>query len=81
MEAEVEALGTVVRKRFAAGSKSDHDAVWLECGDQQYILRRPGGNPFSDPELTALVGKRIHARGTVRDYVFFLTGWENASPG
>jgi len=81
MAVEVQEVGTVVQKRFAAGSKSDHEAVWLECKDKQYILRRPGSNPFSDPELTALVGKRIQARGRVQDYIFFLTDWKNAPPG
>lgn len=75
MPVEKEALGTVIQKRFAQGSKSDHEAIWLDCGDIQYVLRRPGGNPFADAELSALIGKRIRAQGTVVDYTFFLNEW------
>lgn len=78
MAVEAEEVGTVVRKRFAEGSKSDHEAIWLICKDVQYVLRRPGGNPFADPELAALVGKRIRARGTILDYVLILKDWEEA---
>jgi hypothetical protein len=75
---EVEEVGTVVWKRFAAGSKSDHEAIWLDCKNAQYLLRLPGGNPFSDPALSALVGKRIRARGTRLDYILILKDWEEA---
>ena len=51
--------GTVVRQRVGAGSKSDHQAVCLDTGDQVFKLTRHGGNPFSDPELDRLVGSRI----------------------
>jgi len=78
MPEETEEVGTVIRKRFVAGSKSDHEAIWLDCKDAQYVLRRPGGNPFSDPELSALVGKRIRARGTLLDYALILNDWEEA---
>lgn len=57
--------GTVTKRRYAAGSKSDHEAVMLTTDDGEYRLRRQGGNPFVDPELDRLVGKRIEASGTV----------------
>ena len=72
-----EKVGTVIQKRFGAGTKSEHDAVWLDGGDKQYVLRRAGGNPFSDPELDKLVGKRIRAHGyTLNNNSFILQDWQ-----
>lgn len=68
-------MGAVIRRRFGAGTKNEHEAIWLDCGATRYVLRRPGGNPFADPELSALVGKRIRARGTVLGYIFILNEW------
>ena len=51
--------GQVIRKPFAAGSKSERPAVMLQTGDGEYVLRIQGGNPFHDPRLEELVGKQI----------------------
>ena len=77
MELE-EKVGIVVQRRFGEGTKSDHDAVCLDCGDALFILRRPGGNPFNDPAISELVGKRICARGYTIDYTFVLNDWKEA---
>lgn len=66
----VELQGKVVLKKFAAGSKSEHDAVFLETDDQSYQLRRLGGNPFDDPALKAMVGKTVKAKGLLNDQLF-----------
>ena len=66
----VELQGKVVMKKFAEGSKSEHDAVYLETDDQAYQLRRLGANPFDDPELKAMVGKNIKAKGQLNDRLF-----------
>ena len=60
-----EFLGRVVRKQIAAGSKSERDAVCLDTGAKNFILRRQHGNPFHDEELEKLVGKRIRADGSM----------------
>ncbi len=54
---------TVMRGPWAEGSKSAHAAVYLEVDGRRYRLRRPGGNPFVDPTLDALVGRTIAGRG------------------
>ncbi|HEX8312710.1 MAG TPA: hypothetical protein VF614_15415 [Chthoniobacteraceae bacterium] len=59
----MEFTGTVVRKSFAAGSKSEHSAVFLTTGACDYKLERVDGNPFHDPELEKLVGKRVEVTG------------------
>jgi hypothetical protein len=68
--------GAVIRKRVAPGSKSDHNAVLLDTGSEQYVLRRVGGNPFSDPALEQLVGKEVSFDGSVRGYTLFVDHWQ-----
>ena len=68
--------GRVVRKRVSIGSKSEHEAIVLVTDDgQEYKLRREGGNPFRDPELDVLEGKRIECEGIVRDGLIIMTRW------
>lgn len=55
--------GTVVKKAFAPGSKSEHEAIMLVSEGRELRLRRQGGHPFYDPELAQLVGKTLRFRG------------------
>ncbi len=71
----MEFTGTVIRKTFARGSKSEHEAVFLATPDGEYKLERMHGNPFQDPELEALVGKRITCAGRVIDYLLRIDSW------
>jgi hypothetical protein len=66
--------GEVTRRRYAPGSKSEHDSVMIVTDQGEYRLRRRGGNPFSDPALDELVGKRIEAEGTLAGPSFILDG-------
>jgi hypothetical protein len=70
MAGMVEMQGKVVLKKFAEGSKSEHDAVFLDTGDKAYQLRRHGENPFDDAELKAMVGKNVKAKGLLNDQLF-----------
>ncbi len=70
-----EVSGQVVKAPFGTGSKSEHDAVYLNTDKGRFVLRRPGANAFSDPELETLVGKKIQGRGKVVGYTFFLSDW------
>ncbi len=70
MSQPVEISGKVVMKKFGEGSKSEHDAIYLETGDSSYLLRRQGGNPFNDPTLHSLVGKSVKATGFMNDNLF-----------
>jgi hypothetical protein len=76
----VKLSGKVVRAPYARGSKSEHLAVMLDTGERQYKLRRPGGNPFSDPELETLVGADIEGVGNVSGNLFILTSWKAVTP-
>jgi len=65
-----------VRKRVSIGSKSEHDALVLVTPDgQEYKLRRQEGNPFRDPELDVLEGKRIECEGILRNGQIIMTRW------
>lgn len=69
--------GHVVKRPFAQGSKSERDAVLLEVSDdKRYVLRRLGGNAFSDPVLDELIEKRIKCRGELHGFTFLMKDWE-----
>ena len=65
--------GSVVKRPFGVGSKSEHDALFLVTKDGDYVLRRQGGNAFFDPELEKLVGKKIQCTGTLVGYTLLVT--------
>jgi hypothetical protein len=70
--------GRVVKKMHGAGTKSEHEAVYLASPKGDFKLRLPGTNPFRDPELDQLVGKSIAVHGEV-DKVskqFFVSRWK-----
>lgn len=71
----MEHTGKVVKKPFAVGSKSEHEAVILVTESDEYLLRRQGGNPFYDPDLEKLVGRTIRCEGIVRDYTLIIKNW------
>ena len=68
-----EFVGKVTKKLFGRGSKSEHEAIYLETEQDQYVLRRQGGNPFYDPELHKLIGKRVRCTGVVDDYTLTIS--------
>jgi hypothetical protein len=71
-----ELRGQVVKRLFAAGSKSERQAVFLVTKRDHYLLRQIGGNPYRDPELEQLVGKTIEAKGEIDDYIMLLSDWK-----
>jgi hypothetical protein len=73
--------GKVSQKTVAKGSKSEHLAVVLETGAGDLVLRRPGGNPFSDPELERLVGKTIRVKGQKTDNLLHVLNWNETDLG
>jgi hypothetical protein len=75
MAAPVIFKGTVIKKPFALGSKSEHEAVCLVSDQGEFVLRRKGGNPFSDPELDKLVGKQIRCDGDIVGYTLIISTW------
>jgi hypothetical protein len=73
-------VGTVTQRAFGTGSKSEHLAVFLQTNGKEYVLRREGGNPFSDLVLEHLVGKKIWCSGYVMDYVLLISDWREIEP-
>jgi hypothetical protein len=74
----MELTGTVVEMPFAPSSKSAHEAVFLSTEQGEYKLEREEGNPFSDPELQKLVGRRITCAGNMIGSVFRIRTWKPA---
>jgi hypothetical protein len=72
----VEIEGRVTRKRINVGSKSEHQAMVLVTKDGEFKLRRQGGHPFSDPDVQALHGKRIRAKGIIAAGQFLMETYE-----
>ncbi|MDQ3254977.1 MAG: hypothetical protein M3R15_13915 [Acidobacteriota bacterium] len=71
----VEVSGQVVKKLYAVGSKSEHQATFLETPTGTYILRRRDGNPFYDPELEKLVEKAIRCTGVLTNNTLIMSNW------
>jgi hypothetical protein len=71
--------GRVVHQPFGVGSKSEHQAVTLLTEAGPLKLRRPGGNPFQDPELERLVGSQIVAEGELHQGQLLMTHWDIVS--
>lgn len=67
--------GDVIRSQFAGGSKSERNAVMLSTRYGDFVLRMVGVGPLSDPELDALVGKRIRVRGQRHRHVLVVEEW------
>lgn len=65
--------GKVVEGTFGKGSKSEHNAVYLDTGKKKYRLKMRGGNPFYDETLHNLIGKTISAEGIVTVRFFEIT--------
>ncbi len=72
----VDVSGKVTKHLAAAGSKSERQGVFLVTDQGTYVLRRRGGNPFSDPTLDDLVGKRIHCKGILTEHTLIMSEWE-----
>jgi hypothetical protein len=67
--------GMIIKKPFGIGSKSERNAVMLLTNDHEYVLRRTGGNPFHDPQLEDLVGKRVVCQGILHGYTLLMKEW------
>jgi hypothetical protein len=65
--------GTVVKKTSSPGSKSEHEGFYLLSGGKQYLLRKPGRNPFETAaDFSAYEGRKVNCVGSTDDYVFFV---------
>ncbi|HWW40253.1 hypothetical protein [Pedobacter sp.] len=62
--------GKIILKPFATGSKSEHDAVYLETTTGDYLLQRKDDNPFECSDLESFAGKNVTVEGELTDYLF-----------
>ena len=61
--------GTVTSTTAAEGSKSERPAPLLVTESATHRLHVIGENPFEQPTLAALIGKRVRVTGELRDGV------------
>jgi hypothetical protein len=55
--------GRITTGLYAKGSKSEHEAIFIETADGRYVLRRKTGPAYADPELTQYVGHEVECDG------------------
>lgn len=55
--------GNVVQGDYGTGSKSERQAVYLEAGQERYLLRRKSGPVFGDEELSQFIGHQVECDG------------------
>lgn len=72
--------GTVIKRKYAESSKSEHQAVMLDTGKKEFKLRRMGGNPFSDAVLDELVGSEVECVGVQRGTLLVIQSWKETKP-
>jgi hypothetical protein len=76
----IELNGQIVRKGFGTGTKSEHEGIYLVTSKGDYLLRRPGANPFElDPALEPLIGKQVSLAGTLDPNMkstLFVSSWK-----
>jgi len=57
--------GRVSKGRYAKGSKSDRQAVFLETETGRFVLRRKAGPVFGDAMLERFVGHTVECDGFI----------------
>jgi hypothetical protein len=57
--------GKVTRGLYGKGTKSEHEATFLEAKNTRYILRRKTGPAFADRELEQYVGHEVECDGFI----------------
>jgi hypothetical protein len=69
---KMEKIGQVIRRKIAAGSKSEREALMLCTAEGDFVLRRMGGNPGNDAELERMVGQTVKSEGELAGGYMFL---------
>ena len=67
-----EIKGKVVQKKFGKGSKSEHEAIYLESAKGLFTLRKVGANPFQDDSLNKWIGKKVIVTGFIDQYLLMV---------
>ena len=55
--------GRIIQGPYGKGSKSEHDAVFIETADMRYILRRKTDSVFDDTTIKQYVGHEVECDG------------------
>jgi hypothetical protein len=57
--------GRIAQGVYGKGSKSEHEAVFIETADARYILRQKTGSAFDVTELTQYIGHEVKCDGFI----------------
>ena len=57
--------GKVTSGEYGKGTKSEHDAIFIETSRGRYILRRKSGPAFADSSLHRYVGHTVECDGFI----------------
>jgi hypothetical protein len=55
--------GRITTGLYAKGSKSEHEAIFIETANGRYVLRRKTGPVFNDTELMQYIGHEVECDG------------------
>ncbi|MFK8032376.1 MAG: hypothetical protein AB8G18_19295 [Gammaproteobacteria bacterium] len=69
-------FGEVVVGLVHPDSKSERQAVKLDTGENELIMRRPGIRAYKDEVLEGLVGQRVTFKGLKRGNKLYVKSWE-----
>lgn len=64
--------GKVILKKTGGSSKSAHEAVCLQTGEETYELRKRGVNPFEESIFKIWIGKEVIVEGKLRENILFV---------
>jgi hypothetical protein len=56
-------IGVVIADEYAKGSKSHHQAFFLQTDQDRFMLRRKTGPAIGDKELLKYLGKQVRCDG------------------
>jgi hypothetical protein len=66
-------LGKISVRKFGEGSKSQHNAVYLETNQGNYVLAKAGANPFESVGFEEMEGNQVTVEGTIDQYQFIVS--------
>lgn len=69
--------GDIIIQTTGTNSKSEHEAVYFNTEQGNYILRCKTENPFENTKLKNYNGKRVECEGVIDQYVFMIDTTDN----
>jgi hypothetical protein len=55
--------GRITQGSYGKGSKSEHEAIFIETPNARYVLRPKTGHAYSDTKLRQFIGHEVECDG------------------